>query len=261
MAIPADLFAKIDVVRNTLPLLVESHSKLVVLAEKGLKRLEATTADASRMSMTLATLGERHADSCWRNAGNAPDVHSAASNGTSGQSSSCDLCRGVGYGLSAVGEVWAREGEELERRTRHLSNISIEALKTQRDLYIAFRDLLWRHERLSKDSVDSLRKRVESKQKKLETVRINHRTGWEIEDEKLVLAIEQDNSSITSLLARRVFIKHCLWHELSVVLHSRQAAQATLGWRQYATERIVVQKNVESLWKGLSTRLEDMPIE
>ncbi len=102
-------------------------------------------------------------------------------------------------------------------QTRQLSNVNIESLKTQRDLYLAFRDLLLRHEReswrsgiipslicnslatsgLSKDTVDSLRKRVESKQKKLETVRINHRAGWEVEDEKLVLG--QSSSSFSLL--------------------------------------------------------------
>jgi sorting nexin-8 len=120
MAIPADLSAKIDAVRNTLPLLVESHSKLVVLAEKGLKRLEAASADESRMAMTLATLGERHADACWRNAngldGSAANGHQAEARG-----SGCELCQGIGRGLSAVSHTWARQGEELERRVSDLS--------------------------------------------------------------------------------------------------------------------------------------------
>ncbi len=39
---------------------------------------------------------------------------------------------------------------------------------------------------LSKDSVDALRKKVETRQKRLESVRINRKTGWEAEEEKLV---------------------------------------------------------------------------
>jgi sorting nexin-8 len=84
---------------------------------------------------------------------------------------------------------------------------SIEALKTQRDLYLAFRDLFARHDRelalpcetraprlptlltpsgLSKDSVDSLRKKVESRQKKIESLRAAQKPGWEVEVDKLV---------------------------------------------------------------------------
>lgn len=52
-----------------------------------------------------------------------------------------------------------------------------------------------------------------------------------------------------------------MWHELSVVMHSRQAAQATLGWRAYAAERSGQEKRLEGLWKGLEARLSDMPVE
>jgi len=109
--------------------------------------------------------------------------------------------------------------------------------------------------------VDSLRKRVESKQKKLETVRMNRRQGWEVEEEKLVSAIEQDNSAITAALSRRVFIKYCMWHELSVVLHSRQSAQATFGWRQYSADRTESAKATAELWGGLYETLQNMPVE
>lgn len=83
---------------------------------------------------------------------------------------------------------------------------SIEALKTQRDLYLAFRDLFARHDRewvsptlltpsgLSKDSVDSLRKKVESRQKKIESLRAAQKPGWEVEVDKLV-AGESDQSA------------------------------------------------------------------
>ncbi len=120
MAIPADLPAKLDAVRATLPLFVDSHAKLVVLAEKGVKRLEAAAADESRMAMTLATLGERHADGCYRNAPAQAAGAAPANGGTNGahmgERGMCDLCAGVGRGLSAVAETWSREGEALEQR-------------------------------------------------------------------------------------------------------------------------------------------------
>lgn len=74
-------------------------------------------------------------------------------------------------------------------------------------------------------------------------------------------ATDTDTSSITSLLSRRVFIKACMWHELAVVFHSRQAAQATLSWRHFAGDQQVAVEAVRKVWKELDGRLESMPVE
>lgn len=81
------------------------------------------------------------------------------------------------------------------------------ARKAQRDLYIAMRDLFIRHDRLSPDLVDRLRKRVETTGHKLETVRQAQKEGHEQEVDKLTGAIEKDQATIAALLARRVFIR------------------------------------------------------
>lgn len=83
--------------------------------------------------------------------------------------------------------------------------VHIEALKAQRDLYLAFRDLFARHDstysylvrisygtlltdlvELSRDTVDALRKKVEGRVKKVETHRSGQKPGWELEVDKLV---------------------------------------------------------------------------
>jgi sorting nexin-8 len=66
---------------------------------------------------------------------------------------------------------------------------------------------------------------------------------------------------VTALLSRRVFIRACMWHELSVVFHSRQAAQATLGWRAFAKLESEAGGVVTGIWEGLRERLERMPVE
>jgi sorting nexin-8 len=113
---------------------------------------------------------------------------------------------------------------------------------------------------LSKDTVDTLRKRVETKQKKLASVRQAKKSSWEAEEEKLVAAIEQDNNSIKALLDRRVFIRHCMYHEM-LVLHSRQTGQATLLARQYAKDRAGWLENSQKSWLDLGRRLKDMPVD
>lgn len=80
-------------------------------------------------------------------------------------------------------------------------------------------------------------------------------------DKLLLTAIEQDNSTISNLLARRVFIRACMWHELAVVLHSRQAAQATLGWRAWVAGEAAAASAEATAWERLGQELESMPLE
>ena len=79
--------------------------------------------------------------------------------------------------------------------------------------------------------------------------------------DKLQQAIDADNASIKSLLERRVMIKACMWHELAVVLHSRQAAQVTMGWREFVRGETEGAGRVKGVWEALGGRLEDMPLE
>lgn len=120
--------------------------------------------------------------------------------------------------------------------------------------------------------MDALRKKVEARQVKVEALRASVKPGWEGEVDKLVAgesmvvtlltsAIEQDSRTIAGLLARRVFIRACMWHELAVVLHSRQAAQAALGWRAWVQgARDAV--NAESrIWETMSEDVDRMPFD
>jgi sorting nexin-8 len=138
---------------------------------------------------------------------------------------------------------------------------------------------------LSKDTVDALRKKVEGRVKKVETHRSGQKPGWELEVDKLVacksssfpnrnvertivcgteltvVANDADNTSIANLLSRRIFIKACMWHELAVVFHSRQAAQTTLGWRAWTKSQEEAHKALGSVWEDLGEQLKTMPIE
>jgi sorting nexin-8 len=138
--IPGNVDQRIDVMRRNINTLLESHAKLVVLAERSVKRIESASADQSRMAMTLASLGESCPQSCWRNADS-----NASPSGLGG--AGCDLCKGVGRGFVAVGDAWGKEAEDAERRTMALTLGSIETLKSQRDLYASFKELLARNDR------------------------------------------------------------------------------------------------------------------
>jgi sorting nexin-8 len=80
-------------------------------------------------------------------------------------------------------------------------------MQSQRDLYIALRDLFIRHARLSIDQVERLKKRVETTSVKLDGVKSAQKDGWQDEAERLVGSIEKDQATIAAQLSRRVFIR------------------------------------------------------
>jgi sorting nexin-8 len=80
-------------------------------------------------------------------------------------------------------------------------------VQSQRDLYIAMRDLFVRRDRLSVDNVERLKKRVDSNSMKLEGIKAVQKDGWEEEADRIVGLIEKDQATISSLLNRRVFIR------------------------------------------------------
>lgn len=101
MGIPSDLEEKLGVLRDHLPAVLASYQKLVTLAERSLARLQAASADASRIALSLHTVGEEMPSCCYRS---VPGEQA------------CSLCGGVGRGVGEVGESWTRTAEEGEKR-------------------------------------------------------------------------------------------------------------------------------------------------
>lgn len=80
--------------------------------------------------------------------------------------------------------------------------------QAQRDLYLSARDLFFRHDRLSGDQVERIKKRIETSSKKLENVKAAQKDNWAEEADRIIGTIERDQALISTLLARRVFIRH-----------------------------------------------------
>jgi sorting nexin-8 len=108
------------------------------------------------------------------------------------------------------------------------------------------RDLFARHDRLAHDSVDKLRKRVDSQSLKLESIKAAAKEGWEVEADKLIHAIERDQAAIQQALARRVFIRWCMWHEFRVVLHNRENTLLALLVQAWTVEERDYSEAVQS---------------
>lgn len=183
---------------------------------------ENPQADLSRLTMTLNALNENNTR-CWRG-------------------DDCDLCSGVRSGLDEVSRHVGKHSDDADQRVnpsfsfevflilmtplqaRVMIATTLEAIKvglypfsfvlplilaqSQRDLYIATRDLFIRHDRLSGDNVERLKKRIETTQMKLEGIRAAQKEGWAQEVDRLTTVIERDQLTIQQLLNRRIFIRY-----------------------------------------------------
>ncbi|KZT71962.1 hypothetical protein DAEQUDRAFT_763450 [Daedalea quercina L-15889] len=198
-------------------------------------------ADLSRLTNTMKSLVEVN-ERCWRG-------------------DECELCGGVRQGLVDTSTHLQKHSDMLEHRSRTMLYSTIEALKAQRDLYIALRDLFIRHDRLSGDQVDRLKKRVDTNSIKLESIKQTHKPDWEQEADKYTVLIEKDQAAIAAALNRRVFIRACMWHELRVVLHNRENTLISQAVQAFVREELDFSESAMSNWAAMVDDVESMPYE
>ncbi|KAF9466069.1 hypothetical protein BDZ94DRAFT_1188039 [Collybia nuda] len=213
-------------------LIVNSGSTLYHLITQG---------DLARLTNTLRAVIEVN-EHCWRG-------------------DECELSNGVRTGLEHVAAHTQRHSELSELRTRTLLDSTLESIKSQRDLYIATRDLFIRHDRLSIDQVERLKRRVETNSVKLDGIRAAQKEGWEEEVERYTGLVEKDQASIATQLSRRVFIRASMWHELRVVLHNRENTLLTQTVQNFVREEQDFSENVANNWASLGEAVESMPFE
>jgi sorting nexin-8 len=64
-----------------------------------------------------------------------------------------------------------------------------------------------RHERLSGDQVDALKKKVATNSIKMDGIKAAQKDGWKEQADKIAVSIEKDNATIQAQLHRRLFIR------------------------------------------------------
>jgi sorting nexin-8 len=123
------------------------------------------------------------------------------------------------------------------------------------------RDLFGRQDKLSSDLVDRLRVRVETLSQRLAGVRSVAKDGWQTEAEKISSAIATDQAAIAVQLARRVFIRHCMWHELRVVLHNRENTLLVLAIQELGRDEREFAEVALATWNAFTEEVEGLPVE
>lgn len=112
MSIPSDLELKLDNLRERLPAMLGHYTRLVVMAERSLVRLQMQAAEAARMAMSTQSIGELVPRCCWRS------VQGDDGESGRGVARECGLCEGVGRGWGDVGDGKV-DVVDLEERMKH----------------------------------------------------------------------------------------------------------------------------------------------
>ncbi|KAK3301813.1 uncharacterized protein B0T15DRAFT_563459 [Chaetomium strumarium] len=208
------------------------------IMDRLVKRSEGVAADHARIAMSLIALTEASADTYATDTNEVPLLND---------------------GLQAMSRHLRTAQSLMEDEARAWDEGVLEDLKRQRDALVSLRDLFDRRERLDKDNIPHLEKRIAANETKLAALRAKPegmvKPG---EIEKVVEAIIKDKESIVTQHNRSVFVKECLRDELTYFQHTQYNVSR---WNQdWAQERVKYSEMLADNWRRLLDGLEGMPL-
>lgn len=245
-ALPPDLE---DSLPSTLPDLFEQvragvrreaeiYIGLCLLMERLTKRNEAMAADNLKFSLALQTLTEGNNDVYAIDTNDVPLLNE---------------------GINATAKHLVTSQSLLEDEARAWDSGILEDFKKIRDAMVSMKDLFDRRDRLAKDNIPQLERRIQSNETKLIAIRQKPAgTAKPGEAEKVENSITSDKESIVQQHARGVFIKECVRDEI-VTFQTTIFTQSQLH-QEWAQERVKYSELQASNWKGLVDETESMPV-
>ncbi|KAF3770421.1 hypothetical protein M406DRAFT_344168 [Cryphonectria parasitica EP155] len=216
----------------------ELYINVCSVMDRLVKRNEGVAADHARIAMSLTSLTETTADTYATDTNEVPLLND---------------------GLVAMSKHLRTSQTLMEDEARAWDEGVLEDLKRQRDALVSLRDLFDRRERLDRDNIPYLEKRIQSNETKLANLRGKPegmvKPG---EIEKVVEAIIKDKESIVNQHNRSVFVKECIRDEL-IIFQSTQYHVS--HWNQdWAQERVKYSEMLADNWRRLMDELEGMPL-
>ena len=228
------------------------------LMDRLVKRAEGVAADHARIAQSLISLTETSADTYATDTNEIPLLND---------------------GLTAMSKHLRTAQGLLEDESRGWDEGVLEDLKRQRDALVSVREMFERRERLDKDNIPYLERRIQANETKLASLRAKPEgTVKAGEIEKLaesiikvrlptlfVLPIQlltssflQDKESIVQQHNRSIFVKECIRDELITF----QSTQYHISrWNQdWAGERVKYAEMLADNWRRLLDELEGMPL-
>lgn len=236
------------------------YISLCNVMDRLVKRSEGVAADHARIAVGLRSMTEATVDTYATDTNEVPLLND---------------------GLIAMSKHLRTSQTLMEDEARAWDEGVLEDLKRQRDALVSVRDLFDRRERLDRDNIPYLEKRIQTNETKLANLRAKPEglvKPGEIEkvveaiikarslytdaesDERSVSAnnIQQDKESIVNQHNRSVFVKECIRDEL-ITFQSTQYHVSR--WNQdWAQERVKYSEMLADNWRRLLDSLEGMPL-
>ncbi|KAG6018673.1 hypothetical protein E4U41_003675 [Claviceps citrina] len=230
-----DLFAR---TRSGIRRSAELYINVCNIMDRLVKRTEGVAADHARIAMSLTSLTEASAETY------ATDTSEIAL---------------LNDGLTAMSKHLRTYQTLLEDESRGWDEGVLEDLKRQRDSLVSVRELFDRREKLDKDNIPYLERRIQANETKLAGLRGKPEgTVKPGEIEKVAESIIKDKESIVQQHNRSVFVKECIRDEL-VTFQSTQYHVSR--WNQdWAGERVKYAEMLADNWRRLLDELEGMPL-
>lgn len=161
-------------------------------------------------------------------------------------------------GITATAKHMAASQTLLEDEAKAWDDGVLEDLKSLRDGMVSMRDVFDRRDKLAKNNIPQLERRIEASENKLHGLRQKPpglvKPG---EMEKVESSIISDKESIVQQHARGVFIKECVRDEI-VTFQSTIYATSRLH-QDWSQERVKYAELQASNWRSLSEELDSMP--
>ncbi|RDA93543.1 hypothetical protein CP533_3977 [Ophiocordyceps camponoti-saundersi (nom. inval.)] len=216
----------------------ELYINVCNIMDRLVKRTEGVAADHGRVAMTLASLTEASADTYATDPNEVPLLN----DGLVATSKHLQTCQTL-----------------LEDESRGWDEGVLEDLKRQRDALVSMRDMFDRRERLDRDTIPSLERRIQGNETKLAGLRSKPEgTVKPGEIERIAESIIKDKVSIVEQHNRSIFVRECIRDELATF----QASQYHVSrWNQdWAGERVKYAEMLADNWRRLLDELEGMPL-
>ncbi|KAL8403484.1 hypothetical protein RB594_008659 [Gaeumannomyces avenae] len=215
----------------------ELYIGVCAVMDRLVKRTEGVAADHARIALSLMSLTEISGDCYATDTNDVPLLND---------------------GLVAMSKHLRTAQSLMEDESRAWDAGVLEDLKRQRDALVALRDMFDRRERLDRDNIPALERRIQANETKLANLRSKPegmvKPG---EIEKVVEAIIKDKESIVNQHNRSVFAKECLRDEL---IYFQNSQYHVTRWNQdWAQERVKYSEMLADNWRRLLDGLEGMP--
>ena len=163
-------------------------------------------------------------------------------------------------GINATAKHLSTSQTLLEDEAKAWDDGVLEDFKKQRDSLVGMRDMFDRRDRLARNNIPQLERRIESSEAKLEALRQRPEgTVKPGEVEKVESGIIRDKESIVAQHARGVFIKECVRDEIRY-FSAASAWAVGRALQDWSAERVKFGELQASCWRGLQEEVESMPV-